>query len=107
MPSRNEELPLAVELQETRERIHVLDGLVRAMHEARAVLDVMLEAADIDEARSALRPRLGLDEIQANAVLGLQFRQATQLNRSKLEEHRQELEEHLQFLGTLGDRTPD
>ena len=96
MSSRNEEMPLGVEVQQTEERLHIIAGLVRGMHEVRAVLDMLLEAPDTAQARSALQTRLGLDEIQAQAVLDMQFRQATQLNRSKLEEHRQELEEHLQ-----------
>ncbi len=104
---RNEELPVAVELQQTEARLHVLDGLGIAIQEARAVLDVVLEAADVDAARNAVQTRLGLDEIQANAVLDLQFRRTTELDRRKIEEHRQELVEHAEFLRTLDDRSPD
>jgi DNA gyrase subunit A len=107
MSSRDEELPFAVELQQTEERLHILNGLVRGMQDPRAVLDLVLEAPDPAQARSTLQARLGLDEIQAQAVLDMQVRQATQLNRSKLEEHRQELDEHLQFLRTLDERPPD
>jgi DNA gyrase subunit A len=107
MNSRNEDLPLAVELQQTEERLHILNGLVRAMQEPRAVLDVVLQATDVDAARNELQTRLGLDEIQAQTVLDMQFRQATQLNRSKIDEHRQEIAEHVQFLRTLDERPPD
>jgi DNA gyrase/topoisomerase IV subunit A len=101
MHSRNEELPLAVEIRNTEGQLHVYDGLMAAMRDPRAMLDVLLEAEDIDAARSELRTRLGIDELQANAVLDLQFRRATKLERGKIEERRDEIVAHLEFLRGL------
>lgn len=101
MPSRNEDLPLAVEIQQTEERIHIYDGLAVAMADPRVVLDLMLESADVEAAAASLRARLGLDEVQTHAVLELQFRRATGLERRNIAAWRDELREHLDFLRQL------
>jgi DNA gyrase subunit A len=101
MRSRNEELPLPVEIQQTEDALRIYDGLAKAMREPAVVLDVVLEAEDADAARTALQTRLDVDEIQAMAVLDMQFRRATQQDRRRIEDRRQEIEEHLQFLRNL------
>ena len=106
MRSRNVELPLAVEIHQTEEQLHICDGLVTAMQEPRAVLDVILEAADIEAARGALQMRLDLDEIQVSGVLDMQLRRATERDRGKIGEHRHELAEHLQSFGPSKNGRP-
>ena len=70
MRSRNEELPLAAEIQETVERLLIYDALVRVFHDPTGLMDPLLRAEDLDDARSSLRDLFGLDEIQATAVIG-------------------------------------
>lgn len=107
MPDRNEDLPLAVEIQQTEDQLHIYDGLATAMRDPRLVLDLVLEADDVDDALAVLRARLGLDEVQAHAVVDLQFRRATKLDRRKLEGRRQEVGSHLEFLRQLDAETPE
>ncbi len=101
MPSRNNELPLADEIRQTDEQLHIYDGLARAIEEPHAALDIVLQAEDPDTASAALRDRFGLDRIQATAVLDLQFRRATRLDRRKIDDRRRELTDHAAFLRTL------
>ena len=101
MPSRNEELPIAVEIQQTQELLHIHEALSRAMRDPHAVLAMVLEADDADAARSVLRERLGLDDLQATAVLELQFRRATHGDRRRMEDRREELTNHLSSLRDL------
>ncbi|WP_183092952.1 DNA gyrase subunit A [Nocardioides stalactiti] len=106
MPSRNEELPLAVEIQQTAEQLHIMDGLAIAMREPARVLDAVLLSEDVDDARTLLRERFGLSEVQTSAVLDLQFRQASRLDRRKIEERRDEVSAHLEYL-RVHDAPPD
>ena len=101
MGSRNEELPLAAEIEQTADQLRIYNGLAKAMREPHVVLDVVLEAADAAAARTGLRARFGLDEIQAMAVLDMQFRAATDRDRRMIEARRQELHEHLEVLREL------
>ncbi|QNN53746.1 hypothetical protein [Nocardioides mesophilus] len=104
MPSRNEEVPLAVEIEETRRLLRIYDGLARSMRDPHAVLDVLLEAEDPAAAATALRERFDLDDVQALAVMDLQYRRATRLDRRNIDERRQELADQLAFLRGLEDR---
>jgi DNA gyrase/topoisomerase IV subunit A len=63
------ELPIAVQIEQTQELLHVHEALCRAMRDPHAVLDMVLEADDAEAARSVLRERLGPNELQATAVL--------------------------------------
>jgi len=101
MPARNEELPVAVEIQQTEEQLHIWDGLAIAMRDPGAVLDAILVAEDFDAAMAVLRERLALSEVQATAVLGMQFRHANKLNRQRIAERRDELSAHLEHLRRL------
>jgi len=55
MRSRNEELPLEVEIQHTQEELHIHEGLTQALRDPHAILDVVLQAEDSDAAQAALR----------------------------------------------------
>lgn len=101
---RNEEIPLAIEIQRTEEEIHIYEGLAIALHDAHAVLDVVLESEDPDSAEIALRDRLGLDGVQVRAVMDLQFRRGTQRDRERIGDRRRELTEHLAYLRDLDRR---
>lgn len=101
MGSRNEELPLAAEIQQMADQLRIYNGLAKAMQEPHLVLDVVLEAEDAAAAQTGLRARLDLDEIQAVAVLDMQFRGATDRDRRMIGDRRQELREHLEVLREL------
>ena len=68
------------------EREHLLSALVQGSAEAAIVLEVTSEVEHLDEARAALRDRFALDDLQANAVLDMQFRRTTRLERARLRE---------------------
>ena len=67
------------------------------------LLEVVVAAEDPDTAISGLRHRFGLSEVQAVAVLDLQFRRATRRDRGRLEEGRQEVLEELRRLESAGE----
>ena len=101
MPSRNHELPLHAELERTREETSLYDAIAVAVRDPHAILDVLLQAEGPEEARSLLQARFGFTEIQARAVLDLQFFRVSQVARKRIEDHREELVAHRAYLENL------
>ena len=79
------------ELRNLRDQLHIHDALAVAADDAHAVLDAVLSALDPDAARRALELRYGFTETQAWAVMDVQFRRMTALDRQKIEQRRAEL----------------
>lgn len=82
------------DLRIARQQLHIYDAIVTAANDAHAVLDIVLEAADPDAAHRELRSRYGFSEVQAWAVLDVQFRRVTSVDRLKVEQRLHELEAH-------------
>lgn len=101
MRSRNEKLPLELEIQQAEDQLHIWDGIVRAIREPQVFVEVVLAAATTDSARTALQARFGVDELQATAMLDLQFRRATREDSERIEVRRRELVDHLAYLRSL------
>lgn len=54
-------------------RLHIMDGLIRAMDDPHRFLDIMLSAANRTAAAAALQEQFGLSSEQAQAAMNLQF----------------------------------
>jgi len=66
--------PLDDQVRRAQDRLDILDGLVRALEDPHALLDLLLRTDDAEAARQTLQNEFGLTEIQAMAALDLQFR---------------------------------
>jgi len=92
------------ELRQAEQRAHVLDGYLKALDNLDAVIDLIRNAADTDEARTALMSEYEFSEIQAQAVLDLRLSRLTGLARKEIEDERADLRERITELrGILGD----
>ncbi|MGN6130384.1 MAG: hypothetical protein ACTHOK_08595 [Nocardioidaceae bacterium] len=91
MTGRDPELTADVELRNTLYQLQVYEALAVAMDDAHVTLDAMLRAPDPEGARRDLEQRFGFTEMQATAVMDLQFRRVTASDRQKIEQRRQEL----------------
>ncbi len=94
------------ELKKAQERAHILEGLKITIENVDAIIKLIKEAAGPDVAREQLIKRFSLSEIQAQAVLEMQLRRLTGLERDKILKEYQEvvaLIEHLK--GVLADET--
>jgi DNA gyrase subunit A len=84
-------------LRFARDREHVVSAVVRGISEWRRVLERVESSATPDEARQALMRAFGFTQVQAMAVMDMQFRRISRLDRERLEaeleEVRQEIEE--------------
>jgi DNA gyrase subunit A len=80
---------LQFDLRKARERAHVLEGFRIALDALDLVIALIRGSADADTAREALMARVGLDRVQADAVLDLRLQRLTGLERDKIEDERQ------------------
>jgi DNA gyrase subunit A len=97
---------LKYELRQHEKRVHVLEGYLIALDNLDAVIALIREARDTDEAREALMARFELSEIQAQAILDLRLRALTALERRGVQEEYKDRQERIAELrGILGDES--
>ena len=92
------------ELRKARARAHILAGLLIALDEIDAVIQIIRGAADVETARNGLMARFDLDEKQAQAILDMQLRRLAALEREKIETEYAEIQKTIERLeALLGD----
>jgi DNA gyrase subunit A len=79
------------ELRKAKERAHILEGLKIALDHIDEVIKVIRASKSSEEAQKNLIARFKLSEIQARAILAMQLRALTGLERQKLEDELAEL----------------
>jgi DNA gyrase subunit A len=84
-------------LDEAQRRLHILEGLLIALDNIDAVIEIIRNSEDTTVARAALMDRFDLSEIQANHILDMQLRRLTALETSKVRE------EHAALVVTIAD----
>ena len=86
------------ELRKAKARAHILEGLKIALDHIDEVIAAIRASKTTDIAEKALREKFGLTEIQAKAILAMQLRRLTGLEREAIEE---ELRALLKLIGEL------
>ena len=87
------------DLEKARERAHVLEGLLTALGDLDRVIATIRRARSADAAKTALTRRpLSLSDRQAQAVLDMQLRRLTRLEREQIETEHAELSERIAYL---------
>ncbi|WP_227979005.1 DNA gyrase subunit A [Nocardia spumae] len=71
-------------LRKAEERAHILRGLVKALDALDEVIALIRRSANTDTARTGLMELLEIDEIQATAILDMQLRRLSALERQKI-----------------------
>ena len=90
------------ELKKAMERAHLLEGLLIAQDNIDEVIRII--RASYDDARENLMSRFGLDEVQAQAILDMRLKALQGLDREKLQNEYDELEEKIAwYRRVLGD----
>ena len=79
------------DLERAKERAHILEGLIVAVKNIDEVIKIIKNAENTADARTKLRARFDLSEVQANAILDLRLARLTKLEVFKLEEELQAL----------------
>ena len=89
------------QLEKARQRAHILAGLRIAVSNLDEVIALIRAAADTPSARNALMQRFSLDEPQAQAILDMQLRRISALERERLEEEYAQIQETIRGLEEL------
>ncbi len=79
------------DLKKAQARAHILEGLRIAVDNLDAIIHTIRNSRDANEAMPRLMEGFHLDEIQAKAILDMQFRRLTGLEREKIESEYQDL----------------
>lgn len=78
-------------LRKAQERLHILEGYLKALDALDEVIALIRRSPTVDEARKGLTDLLGVDEVQADAILALQLRRLAALERQKIMDEHAEL----------------
>jgi DNA gyrase subunit A len=89
------------DLNKAQERAHIVEGLLIALDHLDDVIRTIRESPDVDTARTRLMARFGLSEAQTQAILDMQLRRLTGLERQKLEDEYGELLKTISYLEGL------
>ena len=89
------------ELKKAEERAHILAGLRIAISNLDEVIKLIRNSQDVENARTGLMSTFDLDQPQAQAILDMQLRRLAALEREKLEQEYQELQETIRGLQEL------
>ena len=94
------------ELRKAEERAHILAGLRIAISNLDEVIKLIRNSQDVENARTGLMATFDLDQPQAQAILDMQLRRLAALEREKLEQEYQQLQETIKGLQELlGDES--
>ena len=85
-------------LRKAQERLHILNGYLKALDALDEVIALIRRSPTVDEARSGLMELLDVDEIQADAILALQLRRLAALERQKILNEHAELQARVEDL---------
>ncbi|MCB9794762.1 MAG: DNA gyrase subunit A [Alphaproteobacteria bacterium] len=79
------------ELRKAKERAHLVEGFLKALDIIDEIIALIRASATTEDARLGLMSRFEFSEIQARAILDMQLRRLTGMEREKLEEEYAEL----------------
>ncbi|MFB7891935.1 DNA gyrase subunit A [Microbacterium sp. NPDC056044] len=82
----------AYRLREAEKRMHILRGYLKALDALDEVIALIRRSPTAQEANEGLQSLLDIDDVQADAILGLQLRRLAALERQKIIDEATELE---------------
>ncbi len=87
------------DLKKARERAHLLEGLLIAQDNIDEVIRIIRSA--YDDAKEKLMERFGLSDVQAQAILDMRLKALQGLDREKLQNEYNELQEKIKYYISL------
>ena len=89
------------ELKQAKARAHILEGYLIALKHIDSVVETIKKAKDEPDAKAKLMKKFGLTDIQAQAILDMQLKRLTGLERAKIEDELALLKETIRYLESL------
>ncbi len=88
-------------LSEAEKRAHILEGLLIALDNLDAVIELIRKSQTPDEAKAGLISNFELTEIQAKAILEMRLQRLTGLERDKVKNEYKEICEKIDYYKTV------
>lgn len=89
------------ELDQAKKRAHILEGFLIALDHIDAVIETIKKSKDEPEAKQKLMQKFKLSDLQAQAILDMQLKRLTGLERKKIEAELAELKKIITYLESL------
>lgn len=91
------------ELEQRRARLHIVEGLLKALDILDEVIDTIRRSRTSETAHTNLMRKFGFSDLQATAILNMQLRRLAALERRRLVDEAKELKTRISYLeGLLG-----
>lgn len=89
------------ELEQAKKRAHILEGYLIALQHIDEVIEIIKKSKDEAEARTKLTKKFGLSDLQTQAILDMQLKRLTGLEKAKIEDELAMLKETISYLESL------
>ncbi|MFH0979438.1 MAG: DNA gyrase subunit A [Candidatus Roizmanbacteria bacterium] len=89
------------ELAQAKARAHILEGYLIALKNIDEVVEIIKKSKDEPTAKASLMKKFGLSEIQSQAILDMQLKRLTGLEKTKIEDELAMLKETIDYLESL------
>ncbi len=89
------------DLNKAEDRAHILAGFRIALKDIDEVVELIKKAPDSDTASQQLQDKFSLSERQSQAILSMQLKRLTGLERDKIESEYSELQETIAYLRSI------
>ncbi|OKH31697.1 DNA topoisomerase IV [[Phormidium ambiguum] IAM M-71] len=89
------------ELEQTERRLHLVEGLIAALENLDAIIEILRNAPDGSTAKVTFQSRFNFSDRQSDAILAMPLRRLTGLERQQLQQELTELTERIENLRKL------
>jgi DNA gyrase subunit A len=89
------------ELEQSEKKAHILEGLIIAVDNIDAVIQLIRSSQTPDDARDGLMSAFNLTEVQAKAILDMRLQRLTGLEIEKLKQEYEELMKYISYLQNI------
>ncbi len=89
------------DLAQAQSRVDIVEGLLRALENLDALIEILRHAPDGTTAKQSLQQHFSLDDRQSDAILGMPMRRLTGLEQQNLRSEFEELTQQIQQLNQL------
>ncbi len=89
------------ELEKAQSRVHLVEGLLKALSNLDEVITILRQAPDGSTAKINLCSQLDLSEVQGDAILAMPLRRLTSLEQQNLQQEFEQLSQQINLLEQL------
>ncbi|QFS42758.1 DNA gyrase subunit A [Nostoc sphaeroides] len=89
------------ELEKAQSRVHLVEGLLKALSNLDQVIEILRQAPDGSTAKINLCSRLDLSEVQGDAILAMPLRRLTTLEQQNLQQEFEQISGQISLLEQL------